>query len=38
VHQFVPYKSLDAALVDVIAKKLARMIVVLQPMLAEFER
>ena len=38
VHQVVPYKSLDAALVDVIAKKLARMIVVLQPMLAEVER
>ena len=38
VHQVVPYKSLDAALVAVIAKKLARMIVVLQPMLAEFER
>ena len=38
VHQVVPYKSLDAALVAAIAKKLARMIVVLQPMLAEFER
>ena len=38
VHQVVPYKSLDAALVDVIANKLARMIVVLQPMLAQFER
>lgn len=38
VHQVVPYKSLDAALVAVIAKKLARMIVVLQPMLAKFER
>lgn len=37
VHQVVPYKVLDAALVESVAKKLARMITVLQPMLDEFE-
>jgi len=36
VHQVVPYESLDAPLVDLIAKELARMIVVLQPMLEKF--
>jgi len=38
VHQVVPYKSLDAALVEVIAKKLARMIVVLQPMVEQVDK
>ncbi len=37
VHEVVPYKTLDEELVDVIAKKLAKMISVLQPMLDEFE-
>jgi len=38
VHEVVPYTSLDAELVDQLAKKLARMISVLQPMLKEFEK
>ena len=33
VHQVVPYDSLDTKLVETIAKKLARMIAVLQPLL-----
>ncbi len=37
VHEVVPYDQLDAALVDVLAKKLARMITVLQPLLDAFE-
>ena len=36
VHEVVPYKTLNAELVEVIAKKLAKMIGVLQPMLEEF--
>ncbi len=38
VHEVVPYTTLDAELVDHLAKKLARMISVLQPMLDEFEK
>jgi hypothetical protein len=38
VHEVVPYTSLDTELVDRLAKKLARMISVLQPMLDEFEK
>jgi hypothetical protein len=38
VHEVVPYESLDSALVDMLAEKLARMIAVLQPMLNEFWR
>jgi hypothetical protein len=38
VHEVVPYESLNAQLVDVLAKKLVRMVVVLQPMLEEFAR
>ena len=38
VHEVVPYTTLDAELVDHLAKKLARMIAVLQPMLDEFEK
>ncbi|MBI5033013.1 MAG: hypothetical protein HZB51_21025 [Chloroflexi bacterium] len=37
VHEVVPYETLDEELVDAIAKKLAKMISVLQPMLDEFE-
>jgi hypothetical protein len=37
VHEVVPYESLNVALVDLIAQKLARMIAVLQPMLEEFQ-
>jgi len=37
VHEVVPYTTLDAELVESIAKKLAKMITVLQPMLEEFE-
>ena len=33
VHEVVPYKSLDADLVDLLSAKLAKMIAVLQPML-----
>lgn len=36
VHQVVPYESLDPALVEMLAERLAQMIVVLQPMLNEF--
>lgn len=36
VHQVMPYTSLDAALVDRVAHELARMITVLEPMVAEF--
>ena len=38
VHQVMPYKSLDAPLVDLIAKELARMIAVLQPMLDAYKK
>jgi hypothetical protein len=38
VHEVVPYKALDAELVESVAKKLAKMIAVLQPMLEEFEK
>ena len=38
VHEFVPYESLDAKLVDALAKKLGQMITVLQPMLTKFEK
>jgi hypothetical protein len=37
VHEVVPYTSLDSELVDHLAKKLAQMITVLQPMLEEFD-
>jgi hypothetical protein len=37
VHEVVPYKTLDDELVEVVAKKLAKMISVLQPMLDEFD-
>lgn len=37
VHEVVPYTTLNADLVGLLAKKLARMITVLQPMLEEFE-
>lgn len=37
VHEVVPYQTLDEKLVEMIAKKLAKMIAVLQPMLDEFE-
>ncbi len=33
VHQVVPYQSLDANLVETVVEKLARMIMVLEPML-----
>ncbi len=36
VHEVVPYESLDPALVNTLAEKLARMITVLQPMLDEY--
>lgn len=35
VHEVVPYSKLDTELVEVVAKKLAQMISVLQPMLEE---
>ncbi len=38
VHEVVPYTSLDAALVEMLAKKLSRMISVLQPMLKDFDK
>jgi len=38
VHEFVPYESLDAKLVDALAQKLGQMITVLQPMLVQFEK
>ena len=38
VHEVVPYAKLDAELVESVAKKLAKMIAVLQPMLEEFEK
>jgi hypothetical protein len=37
VHEVVPYSSLNDELVDKIAKKLAKMIAVLEPMLDESE-
>jgi len=37
VHEVVPYTTLNADLVGLLAKKLARMITVLQPMLEDFE-
>jgi hypothetical protein len=37
VHEIVPYESLDAELVERLAVKLAKMIVVLQPMVEEFQ-
>ena len=36
VHEVVPYTKLDAELVDALAKKLARFITVLQPLLDEY--
>jgi hypothetical protein len=36
VHEVVPYTTLDADLVDTLARKLARMISVLEPMLDAF--
>ncbi len=38
IHEIVPYDSLDVALVSHLADKLSRMIMVLQPMLDEFQR
>lgn len=38
VHEVVPYTKLNAELVEIVAKKLAKMITVLQPMLEEFEK
>lgn len=38
VHEVVPYTTLNTELVEQIAKKLAKMITVLQPMLNEFEK
>jgi hypothetical protein len=38
VHQVVAYQSLDEKLVDKLAKELARMITVLQPLLTKFEK
>lgn len=38
VHEVVPYTTLNAELVETIAKKLAKMITVLQPMLNKFEK
>jgi hypothetical protein len=38
VHEVVPYTTLNAELVESIAKKLAKMMAVLQPMLNEFEK
>jgi hypothetical protein len=37
VHEVVPYAALNEELVNLLAGKLARMIVVLQPMLEEFD-
>lgn len=37
VHEVVPYTKLNAELVEIVAKKLAKMITVLQPLLEEFE-
>ncbi len=36
VHQVMPYTALDATLVEQVADELARMITVLEPMVAEF--
>ena len=36
VHEVVPYQMLNTELVEVIAKKLAKMITILQPMLEEY--
>jgi hypothetical protein len=38
VHEVIPYKTLDEDLINTLAKKLAKMIKVLQPMLEEFEK
>jgi hypothetical protein len=38
VHEVMPYTKLNAELVESVAKKLAKMITVLQPMLEEFEK
>ena len=38
VHEVVPYSTLDAELVDKLAKKLAKMISVLQPMLDGYKK
>lgn len=37
VHQVIPYTELNVALVDQLAKQLAQMIAVLQPMLEEYD-
>lgn len=37
VHQVIQYRSLDDALVGRVAKELAKMILVLQPMMEQFE-
>ncbi len=37
VHEVIPYKTLDEDLVNALAKKLAKMIAVLQPILEEYE-
>lgn len=36
VHQVVPYTNLDVALVETVARELAQMILVLEPMVNEF--
>jgi hypothetical protein len=38
VHEVVPYAKLDTDLVDALAKKLARLIIVLQPLLDDFSK
>lgn len=38
VHEVVPYKALDEELVETLAKKLAKMIIVLQPMLDAYTK
>ncbi len=38
VHEVMPYKTLDEELVDAVAKKTARMIAVLEPMLKQWRK
>jgi hypothetical protein len=38
IHEVLPYEALNVPLVDTIAKKLARMIVVLQPMVEQADK
>ena len=38
VHEVVPYDSLDVTLVELLAKKLAQMITVLEPLLDKFKK